>query len=394
MTPRSPCLSQGRFASVSTIPCVQWMISRHWKACCSHGYLTKWPHATQLLKLHLACCRVQAAVLGVHTAAASAVMALRRQRMALELMAAVVACISAARKPERRTSMTPFRMSWPGDQDNDMPQPALSASKAEALEALREFCQAASGAEPYMQRGKAAVGSLRTDSSKLHTPLSAAAGAACSASDAAVTLRLVRESAEQLGLEASVRAAADAAALQLRVWDGQDAALLAQAWSWLPARSRTVSGAGTAEPLIRISAGGELDSNGEHVQASSHKASDHARTELPGSGRTAPQDWRCKTSRAAVTLVWRPRVRIGDAAGAICWPQCSAGASEHSRSQWQQQQQTVVSTEAASVLDQRLAADSDPDPAEVYWPADRQPPDSDDSNKPLDIDESTLRPKR
>ena len=294
--------------------------------------------------------------------------------------------------------MTPFRASWPGDTDGSLPSAVGLESRAEALEAMRELCQAASamnsGGGFKEQHSKARVGSHPPDSSKLP----AAKECGCHESSAAIALRLAAVSAARLGLEASVRAAAAAAALQLRVWDSQDAALLAQAWSLTPTRSRTVSGAGMAEPLIRISTGGGVGARAERMPGFSRIASEYGGTELPGSGRPS---LRCKTLSAAVTLGWEPRIRASASgiAVAICWPQCSAAASERTRRQWQEQHMSAV---AASGVDQRLAADAGdgypadgPDSADTQWPPDRMEPAADGSiSTRLDVEDSSVRPRR
>ena len=287
--------------------------------------------------------------------------------------------------------MTPFRASWPGESDGTLTGSAGMRSRTEAVEALREWCQTPSAMgiarEAQQQHCNTEAESLRKDRSKLAAEVRPA-----SESSAAVALRRATEAAARLDLGASVRAASNAAALQLRVWDSQDAALLAQAWSMNPARSRTESGAGMAEPLIRISACGGTGAGAEHAGAV-----------FIGSGRVSSMGQRRESVSTAVTVNWdtRIRVRARAAAVALCWPQCSAVASERLRRHWQGKQATMpADTAPAPGLWQSTEAEeaclaNDRDTAETQRPpAHLEAGANETSMKQTELEEWISRPRR
>ena len=361
----------------------------------------------ELMVEHIMCLRAQAAALSVPIEAAAAALRARCQRVALELMVATAACIAAARTVGRRTSLTPFRASWPGEIDGSLPDAEGSWLRAAALKALQELCQAASamktGEGLQKQRSRDGAGSPPTDNPKLRMSRTAAKERALCEDGAAVTLCLAAESATRLGLKTSMRAAANAAALQLRVWNSQDEALLARAWSVDLARSRTVSGAGMGEPLIRISTSGECGGGAEQGAGLGCQASEHVWAELSTSGGTLLTEPRCESLRAAVTISWDVRAQplASNAPVAVLWPQCSAAASERVRQQWQERT-TVIPAEAGPGSDQQLSAGAadehladSPDSAHIHWPPEQAEPAADDiSSKHLDMEEMTLRPRR
>ena len=271
---------------------------------------------------------------------ADAAMGTHQERAASDIVTATAACIGAARKADRRTSMTPSRASWSGSPaDGWTVGTETSPLQAEALQALQELCHVSPA--PYADDEIGGLFSnietsrVVTEGTEAKPAVADNAAPLSNETGAVATLRLAAQTAARLGLDEALRNAADAAALQLRVWDGQSAALLAQAWTIAPAGSRTVSCAGMAEPNIRLSSTGTgLDPDNKNSTA------------LP---RTAARRLSAQPGvhlRAAVSVVWSCRNWASCSAekAVLCWPQSNAAASEHARQQWQTLQTCVQQT--------------------------------------------------
>ena len=217
--------------------------------------------------------------------------------------------------------MTPFRASWTGSPESSpTADPTMYPLRVEARRALQDLCQGtpASFAENETRElpTKADGGVELTEGAELPSALTECSAAPLVGTGAAIALRLAMHAAAQLGLGASLRNAAETAALQLRVWDGQAAALLAEAWTAKPGRSRTCSGAGAAVSLIRLSATG---STGTGLELDSERGGVMPQRAASGLAmQLSPQA--DKRLHAAVTVVWSvPRVHAG-ARAVLCWP--------------------------------------------------------------------------
>jgi len=288
------------------------------------------------------------------------VMGARQERAASDLMIATSECISAARKAERRTSVTPFRASWSGSPVNSWTVGAETALlQTEALRALRELCQhkwalhAPSGATELHSEVKAS--DIVTERADTKLALANFYAPPCAKTGAASSLRLAAQTAVHLGLNEGLRCAADAAALQCRIWDGQSSALLAQAWTLAPARLRTDSGAGVAEANIRLSSTGSgLERISKDSMAMPRTVAKRLSAQ-PGS-----------RLRAAVSVVWRCQAwaHRSTAKAVLCWPQSTAAASEHVRQHWQKLSESAQQTRVAGLPDhQQITTTHDDAPA-------------------------------
>jgi len=258
-------------------------------------------------------------------------MGARQERAASDLMLATSECISAARKAERRASLTPFRASWSGNPvDSWTVGTKTSPLQTDALRALRELHQqmpalyAPSDATELPNKVK--TSDIVTGGAKSGPALANFDAPPCVKTGAAGSLRLAVQLAAHLGLDEGLCCAADAAALQLRVWHEQSGALLAQAWTMAPARLRTESGAGVAEANIRLSSTGSGPEQASRDSMAMPRTATRRLSAQPGARLRATVSvvWSCQT--------WAYRSR---AKAVLCWPQSSAAASEHVRQQWQ-----------------------------------------------------------
>ena len=323
-------------------------------------------------------------------------MGARQERAASDLMTATAECISAARRSELRTSMTPFRASWSGSQVDSWTVGTETAPlQTEALRALRELCRqkpavhAPPDATGLCSRVKASH--IVTEDADSTPALASFAAPPCAKTGAAGSLQLAAQTAAQLGLDEGLRCAADAAALQLRIWDRQSSALLAQAWTLAPARLRTESGAGMAEANIRLSSTGSgPEKFGKDSMA------------MPRTVARRLSVQHCTRLRATVSVVWSCQTWAyrGRAKAVLCWPQSTAAASEHVRQQWRKLSKSAQQTRIGSLPEyQQMGkihddvpacltdtdADARPSSADVYTP--------DEESGQAQSDEMAARPQ-
>ena len=244
--------------------------------------------------------------------------------------------------------MTPFRASWSGS-----PLAAWSSGthtsrlQTETMTALRELCQGTPACNAQSDAAwaptKLAEGNMATHGAEASREMTAVDAPLDDKTRAADMIRAAAQTAAQLGLHEGLRWAAAAAALQLRAWDGQSAALLAQAWTVAPSRSRTVSGAGMPEVSSRLSCTGtEQDCKPSMAMP------------RPAARRLSAQP--VVRLRAAVTVVWSVQ-RWAYQSGArpvLCWPQSTAAANEHARQQWHDLQNYALQKRTANVTDGQL----------------------------------------
>ena len=300
--------------------------------------------------------------------------------------------------------MTPFRASWPGGPEATlMPDARIAPLRAEALQALEELCREtpAPDARPdaigLLSKAEAA-GSV-TEGAELQLAIPNG-DVPLHRSRAGSALRLAADLAAQLGLDASLRHAADAAAKQLRIWIAQDAALMAAACIREPARSRTVSGSGMFESNIRLSTCGSTGT-GPPQNSNASPLSPPRLAGTVGVRLTGPPSvW----PRAAATVVWSlPWADHKWANAVLCWPQCSAAASEKARLNWQKRQHHTERAKefTSDILRDRTAyraSNSQSDGASATWThadADTLQARADEgTSKQTSFKQQTVRPGR